>query len=226
MTRLSASERRESERVCEPYHGACALADMAVLRLYHHPTIATTTTITTTTTSTIAIGREHGRGGEEKSGVWRWMRLCCRVGVRQRGREETRRGKFDVRTRRINGCFLAEKGEESERGNEKATGKTVERWCGREREADLNPGIVGRIVRREGERTRGVRKRRLKRDDRCDDGGTRRENACQLDNSTSTSRPWLPPSVLSDLSSRSREGKRVGDVSEKDESFSFSNALL
>lgn len=50
------------------------------------------------------------------------MVVCVsRVGVRQRGREEMRRGKFDVRTRRINGCFwrIAEKGVENERGSEK-----------------------------------------------------------------------------------------------------------
>lgn len=106
---------RVVERVYEPCRGACALAGMAVLRLYHHPTVATTTTIATTTTSTIAVRREHGRGGE-KPGVW------MRLGMRQRGREETRRGKFDLRTRRINGCFwrVAEKREESKRGEKNA----------------------------------------------------------------------------------------------------------
>lgn len=47
--------------------------------------------------------------------------VCSRIGVQQRGREETWRRKFYVRTRRINGCFwrILEKGVESERGSEK-----------------------------------------------------------------------------------------------------------
>jgi len=154
---------------------------MAVLKLYHHPTIATTTTMATTTTSTIAVRREHGRGGE-KPGVWRWMRL----GMRQRGREETRGGKFDVRTRRINGCFwrIAEKGGESERGSEKAARKTPRDDAG-EKERRISIGNSGKDSKERGGSVRGVGNEGW----RETGGGTRTENACQLDNSTSTSRP-------------------------------------
>lgn len=85
----------------------------------------------------------YGRGGE-KSGVWRWMWLCCRVGVRQRGREETQRGKFDVRTRRINGCFWRMSRRREMRARERESKRKSysenvrEMMLEREREADLD----------------------------------------------------------------------------------------
>lgn len=77
--------------------------------------------------------------GGEKPGVW------MRLGMRQRGREETRRGKFDLRTRRINGCFwrVVEKGEESKRGSEKAARKMLRDDAG-EKERRTSIGNSGK----------------------------------------------------------------------------------
>lgn len=120
--------------------------------------------------------------------------IRSRVGVRQRGGEDARR-----KIRRKNeedgtdasgASGGSERGRARERERKKARGKEVrdddvERGRGREREADLNrEWLVGRIAWREGTCGRDEGRR-----ERGDDGGTRRENACQLDNSTSTSRP-------------------------------------
>lgn len=107
--------------------------------------------------------------------------------MRQRGREETRGGKFDVRTRRINGCFwrIAEKGGESERGSEKAARKTPRDDAG-EKERRISIGNSGKDSKERGGSVRGVGNEGWRE---MAGGGTRTENACQLDNSTSTSRP-------------------------------------
>lgn len=92
---------------------------------------------------------QDGRGGE-KPGVW------MRLGMRQRGRG----GKFDVRTRRINGCFWRrrEEGGESERGSEKAARKTLRDDAGeKERRISIrNSGMVGK--ERGGWRERDARR--------------------------------------------------------------------
>lgn len=145
VTRLFAFERHESKRVCEPCHGACALAGMAVLRLYHHPTIATTTTITNpTTTSTIGIGREHGRGGKNLD-VWRWMWPCMCVSGKRATERPRRNVERKIRRekeedKRMLLAYLGEGSRERERKRKRATRKTLRDENAGEKERRISIG--------------------------------------------------------------------------------------
>lgn len=145
--------------------------------------------------------------------MWRCRFSDRRVTERLRGdaaKEIRRKNEEDVRTllvcqrkgRRAKERKEGNRDRDREPHREGKTLRDVERRCGRERRINWEwwEGL-------RGEREHATGMKIEERRQLCDDGGTRRKNACQLDNSTSTSRPWLPPSALSYLPSRSCEGK-------------------
>lgn len=164
--------------MCAGCHGARALAGMAVLRLHHH---------------------HHHRYHHHHASPPPPTAAAARAATDERwwtlsGTKTFYEGKFKVRTRkRIGRTPLAAL---DERYEQDGTRRRSPRIRGREtkgssRSTEREWWEESRGERETGEGVSGDEGRRKKARDV--DGQRRTENACQLDNSTSTSRPWLPP---------------------------------
>lgn len=164
---------------------------LVLWRVWRYWGSTTTTTITTTITlATTTTSINNTSNGTVVAGVWRGSCYGGKLAVRARKRLSTyapgyRRWASDTsETIRIVGYVEGwrERKSEKERGRAWIHG----RYGGKNLAGKENRGGGGGEF--SGDEGRRKKARDVER---------RTENACQLDNSTSTSRPWLPPSLLS-----------------------------